>query len=81
VADYWMYYDSAGNRVPPAQARFRGKEVRLDNGVLAPPGHDSLRRYRYVDVHAVGGSERHTFDSWTKFRTWCKDQSSSRTQG
>jgi hypothetical protein len=74
VADHWVYYDAEGNRVPPAQARFQGKEVGLDSG-FPIAGHDPLRRYRYVDVHAIGSSERHTFDSWPKFRAWCKYQS------
>jgi hypothetical protein len=42
MADYWVYYDANGNRVLPAQARFRGKEVEIDGGGPTPPGHDPL---------------------------------------
>jgi hypothetical protein len=58
--DHWVHYDADGNRVAPqaAQARFRGKEVAVGSGAPPPPGHEPLRRYRYVDVHAIGGSER-----------------------
>jgi hypothetical protein len=80
MADHWIYYDADGNRVPPAQAKFRGKEVGLDSGVPALPGHDLLKRYRYVDAHAIGSSERHSFDSWPKFKAWCKDQRWSRVR-
>lgn len=77
MVDHWVYYDADANRVPSksAQAKFQGKEVATESGVPASQGHHTLRRYRYVDVHAIGSSQRHTFESWTKFRNWCKEQS------
>jgi hypothetical protein len=81
MADHWVHYDAEGNRVSPAQARFLGKEVEIGVGGSTRPGNDPLRRYRYTDVHAIGSSERHTFDSWRKFRAWCREQSSKRPQG
>jgi hypothetical protein len=63
MADHWVHYDAEGNRVSPAQARFLGKEVEIGVGGSTRPGNDPLRRYRYTDVHAIGSSERHTFEA------------------
>ena len=48
----WANYDADGKRVPPdsERAAFRAKEVSVDTGVPAPPGHASLAGVEYRDV-------------------------------
>lgn len=76
MTDGWAYYDTNGDRAPPKSPRaaFMGREVRTDSGVPAPDGHASLGAVHYVDVHAIGGAERHRFTSTTKFKAWCRMQ-------
>ena len=69
-------YDVAGKRVPPNSKRavFRAKEVSVDTGVPAPPGHASLAGVEYRDVHAIDQPDlRKTFTSFSKMRAWFKE--------
>jgi hypothetical protein len=75
MADSWVYFDAAGKRVEPDSktAAFKGKEVRVDSGVPAPPGHANLAGVEYQDVHAIDRPDlRKTFKSFSKMRAWFK---------
>ena len=72
----WANYDVDGKRVPPNSKRtvFRAKEVAVDTGVPAPPGHASLAGVEYRDVHAIDQPDlRKTFKSFSKMRAWFKE--------
>jgi hypothetical protein len=67
----WANYDIDAKRVPPSSKRaaFRAKEVSIDTGVRAPPGHASLAGVEYRDGHAIDRSElRKTFKSFSMQR-------------
>jgi hypothetical protein len=76
MSDGWTSYDAAGNRVRPNSSRaiVKGKEVSVPTGVPAPENHGSMGAVHYVEVHAIGGAERLTFTSATKFKAWCAAQ-------
>jgi hypothetical protein len=67
----WANYDIDAKRVPPSSKRaaFRAKEVSIDTGVRAPPGHASLAGVEYRDGHAIDRSElRKTLKSFSMQR-------------
>jgi hypothetical protein len=69
----WANYDVDGKRVPPDSKRavFRAKELSVDIGVPAPPGHASLAGVEYRDVHAIDQPDlRKSFQSVSKMRAW-----------
>jgi hypothetical protein len=69
----WANYDVDGKRVPPSSKRaaFRAKEVSVDTGVPASPGHASLAGVEYRDVHAIDRPDlRKTFRSFSKMQAW-----------
>jgi hypothetical protein len=72
----WANYDVDGKRVPPnsKRAAFRAKEVSVDTGVPAPPGHPSLAGVEYRDVHATDQPDlRKTFKSFSRMRAWFEE--------
>ena len=72
----WANYDIDGKRVPPSSKRaaFRAKEVSVDNGVLALPGHASVDGVEYRDVHAIDRPDlRKTFKSLSRMRAWFEE--------
>ena len=72
----WANYDVDGKRVPPSSKRaaFRAKEVSVDTGVPAPPGHASMAGVEYRDVHAIDRPDlRKTFDSFSQMQAWFKE--------
>jgi hypothetical protein len=72
----WANYDADGKRVPSDSERtvFRAKEVSVDTGVPAPPGHASLEGIEYRDVHAIDRPDlRKTFQSFSKMLAWFKE--------
>jgi hypothetical protein len=80
----WANYDADGKRVPPSSKRtaFRAKEVSVDAGVPALPGHASLAGVEYRDVHAIDQPElRKTFKSFSKMRAWFKEHLGDPRQG
>jgi hypothetical protein len=69
----WANYDIEGKRVPSDSKRavFRAKEVSVDTGVPAAPGHASLTGVEYRDVHAIDQSNlRKTFKSFSQMQRW-----------
>ena len=69
----WANYDIDGKRVPSDSERavFRGKEVSVDTGVAALPGHASLAGVEYRDVHAIERPDlRKTFKSFSQMQRW-----------
>ena len=70
----WTYYDAAGKPVPEKAATFRCREVSVDGGAPAPPGHGAIE---YHDVHAIDQPElRKTFKSFSKMKAWFKEHAS-----
>ena len=72
----WDNYDIDGKRVPSDSERavFRAKEVSVDTGVPATPGHASLAGIEYRDVHAIDQPDlRKTFKSFSKMRAGFKE--------
>jgi hypothetical protein len=72
----WSNYDVDGKRVLPdsKHALFRAKEVPVETGVPAPPGHASPARVEYRDVHAIDQPDlRKTFESFSRMRAWFKE--------
>ena len=79
----WANYDADGKRVPSdsEHAVFRAKEVSVDTGVPAPPGHASLEGIEYRDVHAIDRPDlRKTFQSFSKMLAWFNEHA-SKAQG
>ena len=69
----WANYDIDGKRVPPSSKRaaFRAKEVSVDTGVLALPGHASVAGVEYRDVLAIDQPDlRKTFKSFPQMQRW-----------
>ena len=69
----WANYDADGKRVPSDSKRavFRAKEVSVDTGVPATPGHASLTGVEYRDVHAIDQPDlRKTFKSFSQMQRW-----------
>ena len=69
----WANYDIDGKRVPSdsERAAFGAKEVSVDTGVPAPPGHASLIGVEYRDVHAIDQPDlRKTFKSFSQMHRW-----------
>jgi hypothetical protein len=80
----WANYDIDGSRVPPSSKRaaFRAKEVSVDTGVPAPPGHSSLAGVEYRDVHAIDRPDlRKTFNSFSKMQAWFKEHAAGAKGG
>jgi hypothetical protein len=78
MTDVWAYYDAKGNRVPKRHALFAGKEVAVDTGVPAPPGHASLHGVEYHDVHLLKTPEaRQHFGSRSLMLRWFDDVTST----
>jgi hypothetical protein len=76
----WSNYDVDGKRVLPDSKRalFRAKEVPVETGVPAPPGHASLAGVEYRDVHAINQPDlRKTFESFSKMRAWFKEHATA----
>ena len=77
----WANYDVHGKRVPPNSKRavFRAKEVSVDTGVPAPPGHASLAGVEYRDVHAIDRPDLpKTFKSFSKMRAWFEEHAAAK---
>jgi hypothetical protein len=76
----WANYDANGKRVPSVSTRavFRAKEVSVDTGVAALPGHPSVAGVEYRDVHAIDRPDlRKTFKSFSQM---CSDGSRNMLQ-
>jgi hypothetical protein len=76
----WANYDIGGKRVPPSSERaaFRAKEVSVDTGVPALPGHASRAGVEYQDVHAIDRPDlRKTFKSLSQMQRWFTEHAAS----
>jgi hypothetical protein len=84
MVDEWVYFDAAGKRVRPDSktAAFKGKEVRVDTGVPAPPGHASLAGVEYRDVHAIDRPDlRKSFKSFSQMQRWFTEHAAAAKGG
>jgi len=78
----WDNYDIDGKRVPSDSERavFRAKEVSVDTGVPARPGHASLAGVVYREVHAIDQPDlRKTFKSFSRMRAWFEEHAAGAT--
>ena len=78
MAEVWTYYNAKGKRVRRQQAVFAGKEVVVDTGVPAPPGHASMHGVEYHDVHVLTApDDRRHFRSRSHMLRWFEDVAST----